>query len=79
MANFLSPPATSVNLFIRTSETSLTVQVLQMQDLNSYTISFPSGFFEAGEYVLALEGLMSGDRPTPVANYSFRIIKSNER
>jgi type II secretory pathway pseudopilin PulG len=52
---------------------------LQPNEHQELTISFPSGFFEAGEYVLALEGLMSGDRPTPVANCSFRIIKSNER
>jgi hypothetical protein len=56
MANFLSPPATSVNLFIRTSGTSLTVQVLHLQDLNSYK--------SVGSPVL------SGDMPYTYTRYS---------
>lgn len=39
------------------------------------TISFHAQFFQAGDYLLTLEGLPAGGEPVVVAHYPFRVIK----
>lgn len=43
----------------------------------SLTVSFPAAFFQAGDYLLALEGLTAEKQFAPVASYPFRVIKEN--
>jgi hypothetical protein len=42
---------------------------------DALSISFPSQFFHAGNYLLTLEGLTPTGHSIPVANYPFRVIQ----
>jgi hypothetical protein len=42
---------------------------------NDLAISFPGTFFEAGDYLLTLEGVSDNQPPHAVATYPFRIVK----
>ena len=42
---------------------------------DSLTMSFHSGFFRSGDYVIALEGNTPAGPPAAVANFPFRVIR----
>jgi hypothetical protein len=44
---------------------------------DALTISFNSNFFQAGDYLLTLEGLTPAGQPVAIGNYPFRIVKKN--
>jgi hypothetical protein len=43
---------------------------------NELRISFPSTFFNAGDYLLTLEGISDSEPPRAVEIYPFRIVKA---